>query len=244
MLLLFQFFQFEFGSEMLKLFLSFFVFCVAAVWTFDHVEFQKKHCYYYNNVEPNLVHSISDDNAVDRIQSGYICENFVLTKADLDGMARNQFVLSRQMFIFLRNCSIDYFNENLVSIFPGVYGLFFDNCVLSLKDPGVSSKQTLSEYFYHLSFYNCDIRDNLNSKALQKFTGLSHFYFKNSNFQYRQIDEHLLPKEHDYPIIVWLENVNVECIHRDVLSDSRVKFFNTSLPACQLDKLRASSTLS
>lgn len=235
---------------MLKL-LSYLLVSVAAVWTFDLRDFQRKYC--YDGTSLGIVlgkFSFPERAGNDHNQStqnGYLCENFVLTKTDLDDMTKDSTVLSSHPYIFLRNCTIDYFNENFVATFPDMDRLFMDNCQLSLKESDVTTTTTSFVGFYHIGFHNCDIRDNLNSKALQKFNGLTTILFRNSTLQYPQIDKYLMPRRvHGYPIRILMDNINGVCIQRDwfgFVPRSMIRSLDGSkLTYCQTDTSANSSS--
>lgn len=168
---------------------------IVGVRAFNNVEFQRKYCYDdYSVRKTNYYFDFTYGSGLTPTSpKGFVCENFVLTKADLDFMARSNFAFTQSTMVVFRNCEIEYFNEFLVSKFPKLWGIFFDNCKVGFKNPTVYAFPIISNGFFHLGFHGCNIYDNTNSRALQKFTRLQGIYIQNSTLQYPIIDDQFLP---------------------------------------------------
>uniref|UniRef100_T1GWZ8 Uncharacterized protein n=1 Tax=Megaselia scalaris TaxID=36166 RepID=T1GWZ8_MEGSC len=147
---------------------------------------------------------------------------------------RQTFNLSNSENVFLKNCEIEYFNEDIVSKFPNVAWLDVQNCNVTLKNSGNWNKSSSLEY---LAFHQSRIFNNLNSSSLQSFDKLWTILIQNSSLQYSYIDDNLLPKTNNFYNILF-DNVNIERINDKVLENLKHSILRISCTSCQLKEIK------
>lgn len=161
-----------------------FVFILTAVfattYSFDDVEFQKKHCYEsVSERTTDYYFSIATERYT--THPGFVCDNFTLTKEDLESMSSA--IFTEKDVLFFKNCEIPSFNKKILSKFPSVGWLFFDNCKISLDDFGNNSTSAIWNNIRWLGFHDCEIFNNM--KSLESvFTDLNGLSLHNSTMEY------------------------------------------------------------
>lgn len=203
---------------------------------FNFEEFQRKYCYDDTEIRSTIYYFPYEVGYSKTYPEGYVCENFVLTKEDLNSIAMADFTLSKHGTVLLKNCVLEYFNEHFVSKFPNLWALFLEDCQFSLKNSEIQNNFSVSKNFNMLGFHGCHIYENANSLALQKFNELTYLIIQNSTFQYPRIDEHFLPRPNNFYDIL-IDNVNVHSIHKGLLSSSSHSFDIISCTSCQLQEI-------
>lgn len=214
-----------------------FVIVRGVEFVFDFVEFQRKYCHDEKNVKTTAFYSPHDTGHPKTVDQAYVCEGFILTSQDLDYMALKHYVFSNKTNVLLRDCEIEYFNEYLVSLFPKIHWLYFDNCEISLKNPEIIANSSISKNFWTLGFHKCKITKNLkNSSALHKFSQLAFVYIDDTKFEHPVLDRHFLPPKHDMMDLI-IHKTNLEGLQKGLLSNCSHSFKRLISTNCKLKEI-------
>lgn len=150
---------------------------------FDVDEFLQTHCN-----EETLQNSIykSQEPEVE-----LWCQNFNLTKTEMETIQRDDFVISDKRSILFSDGDIGYLNENFFSKFPNALIMDFMNVTLDMTSPSniISSKK---HPLHTLTFYDhCKISNNRGTHALRLLTELEHFFTYRIDVEFKIIDAKL-----------------------------------------------------
>lgn len=201
----------------------------------DYKEFKKNQCFEGKNI-PTINNYFPYETYYPKKVDGFICENFKLDKENLEFMARNDYTISDSRFVFLRNCKIDHFNEFIVSKFPNVNRLYFENCEINMKDSGILSNVKVPSGLSFLSFQHCLMTNTNNSRALQKFNDLEAIFVQNSRFQQYFIDEHFFPQRNNI-YKLYFDSADIKKFYKGSLSKLKNPLTRFACTSCNLEEL-------
>lgn len=204
---------------------------ISSIKSFDLEEFKGKHCHIDSNSRTTDFYLSPGDN-FSRSRNGFICKDFVLKESDMDDMSKTSFVLSDERSIFFKNCEIVY-GDYLLSKFPEIQKVFFDNCKISFKNPEVIANSVSSIEI--IGFHDCYIYDNNQSLALQNYSEVDHLLVVNTTFQYR-IDEFFFPKDSNISLILFHKS-NIRKFPKGMLSNVQEDLSELTCTSCDLEEI-------
>lgn len=205
---------------------------VNLVRAFNFFTFQEEICH-PDHFLKTTINYIPYDIGYFKEEYGLICENFILKQEDIEYMKKNRLIVGYQKNIFMKNCEIPYFNEDLISIFPHIKGIYFENCKVTLADSNPGSSVAISEDFVYLGFHQSRILNNENSSGLQKFKRLN-LFLQETLLETPYIDEHFLPK-HGKGFTFVMDKTNIKGFQNNVLPDRSNYIKTFACSSCELE---------
>lgn len=121
-------------------------------------------------------------------ESAVQCSQFIVNETDIEFFQKETLPISDATYVFLRACTIQFFNENFINKFPKAANLNVDQCTLYWKyvPSNISKENTVLQ---NLTIQGSTINNqNVNAAALSQLTALRVLTITGSQVESSTID--------------------------------------------------------
>ncbi|KAL5279434.1 Tl.2 family protein [Megaselia abdita] len=115
------------------------------------------------------------------LYSAQVCSDFKLDFYNTNG---RMMLSSNSDIVVFRNCKINGFNDLFVSLFPNIFRLSLENCVINLTDSNGPPENSL----YSLHIFNSTVLNNAKTSSFKGFKNLRNFYAIDTKFENPEIE--------------------------------------------------------